>query len=37
MKIKNTILALVVVVALGGVFYYLNRLPEKPGKNDIPK
>jgi len=37
MKIKNTILALVVVAALGGVFYYLNRLPEKPGKNDIPK
>lgn len=37
MKLKHTIGAFIILLALGGVFYYLNRLPVKPGKDDIPK
>jgi hypothetical protein len=37
MKIKHTILALVILLVLGGAFYYLNQQPERPDPNAIPK
>ncbi|MBI3934379.1 MAG: DUF4340 domain-containing protein [Acidobacteria bacterium] len=37
MNVKHTLLAFAIFLALGSAFYYLNRLPEKPGKDDIPK
>ncbi|MBI2818535.1 MAG: DUF4340 domain-containing protein [Acidobacteria bacterium] len=37
MKVKHTLIAFVVLLALGGVFYYLNSLPQKPDENAIPK
>src|SRR5438874_1153394 len=37
MNIKHTIAALVIVAVLGGALYFLNRIPEKPSKDAIPK
>jgi hypothetical protein len=37
MNIKHTILALVILLVLGGAFYYLNQQPERPDPNAIPK
>lgn len=37
MKVTHTIIAFVVLLALGGAFYYLNQQPEKPAADAIPK
>ena len=37
MNVKHTILAFVILLALGGAFYFLNRQPEKPSADAIPK
>ena len=37
MKVKHTLIAFVILLALGGVFYYLDSLPEKPDADAIPK
>ena len=37
MNVKHTLIAFVILLALGGVFYYLNSLPVKPDENAIPK
>jgi Domain of unknown function (DUF4340) len=37
MKVKHTLIAFVILLCLGGVFYYLTKLPKKPGEHDIPK
>ena len=37
MKVTHTLIAFVIVLALGGAFYYLDRLPEKPDEKAIPK
>jgi hypothetical protein len=37
MKVKHTLIAFALVLALGGAFYYLDKLPEKPAEDAIPK
>ncbi|MBI4463708.1 MAG: hypothetical protein HY647_03290, partial [Acidobacteria bacterium] len=37
MKIWHTAVALLVLLVLGGVLYYLNRQPEKPSTEGFPK
>ncbi|HWP84426.1 MAG TPA: hypothetical protein VNN17_04515, partial [Terriglobia bacterium] len=37
MNVKHTLVAFLILLALGGAFYYLNRLPEKPDEKAIPK
>ena len=37
MKVTHTILALVILLGLGGVFYYLNQQPASPSPNEIAK
>jgi hypothetical protein len=37
MKVKHTLIALALLAALGGVFYYLDSMPERPAENAIPK
>ena len=37
MKVTNTIIALVILLGLGGVFYYLNKRPAPPSSSEIPK
>ena len=37
MKVKHTLLAFVLLLGLGGIFYYLNSRPENASPDDIPK
>src|SRR3989304_7974157 len=37
MKVTHTIIALVMLLGLGGIFYYLNQQPKPPDPNEIPK
>jgi hypothetical protein len=37
MKVKHTLLALVLLLGLGGIFYYLNSRPENASPDEIPK